>query len=108
MTEPDKPRTRWAGGQLPTEREREIVDTRRRRKRAREGRSPSLQGEPRARGGVDAWLDEHPDAAVMGSDGLDEIVTLSLTREEARALEANLEGVLAKLKARLDKGEESS
>lgn len=94
-------RTRWAGGKPPTDKEREIINNRRRRKREREGRSPSLRGQPRARGGVDDWLDEHPDAVVMGSDGLDEIVTLSLTREEAKALEKNLEGVLAKLRARL-------
>ena len=61
--------------------------------------------EPRARGGVDDWLREH---TRLGSDGLDEIVTLSMTREEAKALEKSLEATLAKLRDRLTQGDESA
>lgn len=77
-------RYRSPGGHPPTDKEREIIENRRQRKR-----------EPRARGGVDAWLDEEP-------------VTLSLTRDEARALETSLEGVLEKLRERLTRGDESA
>lgn len=85
---------RWEGGKPPTDEEREVVQEIRTRRRARE--------EGLARGGVDDWLrHNYPDHTRVGSDGLDEIVTLSLTREEAKALEKNLESVLAKLRARL-------
>lgn len=54
---------------------------------------------------MDDWLREH---TRLGSDGLDEIVTLSMTREEAKALEKSLEATLAKLRDRLTQGDESA
>lgn len=51
-------RYRAPGGHLPNDHERAIIEERRRRRRDEEG--------PRARGGVDAWLDEQPEVSYTG------------------------------------------